>query len=54
MPITDPKKIEEVLTRGVEAIYPAVAVLRKKMIAGKGLSCIAATTLPVLLCISVI
>ncbi len=37
MPITDPKKIEEVLTRGVEAIYPAVAVLRKKMIAGERL-----------------
>ena len=32
---TDPKKIEEILTRGVEKIYPNPQVLKKKMLSGK-------------------
>lgn len=32
---TDPKKIEEFLTRGVESIYPNVDFLRKKLLSGE-------------------
>ena len=32
---TDPKKIEEFLTRGVENIYPNVDFLRKKLLSGE-------------------
>ncbi len=35
--VTDPKKIEEVLTRGVEIIYPSKQALRKKLTSGQRL-----------------
>jgi tyrosyl-tRNA synthetase len=35
---TNPEKIEEFLTRGVEAIYPNVDFLRKKLLSGKQLT----------------
>jgi len=35
--ITDEKKVEEVLTRGVENIYPSKEELKKRMLSGKKL-----------------
>lgn len=35
---TDPKKIEEFLTRGVESIYPNVDFLRKRLLSGERLT----------------
>ena len=35
---TDPKKIEEFLTRGVSALYPSKDFIREKLLSGKQLS----------------
>ncbi len=35
---TDPKKIEEILTRGIEAIYPSKEFLEKKLLSGERLT----------------